>query len=106
MTILFLDANADTRGPRTEALQKQPEWTVHSVASVTEARTWISRADRLDLLITEAIPAASGNKWRQQSITAGRSPPCPCPWFWIEPRSVRSRLRSQDRFPSTRRVSA
>ncbi|MEN3942325.1 SUMF1/EgtB/PvdO family nonheme iron enzyme [Prosthecobacter sp. SYSU 5D2] len=61
MTILFLDANADTRGPRTEALQKQPEWTVHSVASVTEARAWISRADRLDLLITEAIPAASGD---------------------------------------------
>jgi formylglycine-generating enzyme required for sulfatase activity len=61
MTILFLDANADTRGPRTEALRKQPEWTVHSVSSVTEARTWISRASRLDLLITEAIPAASGD---------------------------------------------
>lgn len=61
MTILFLDANADTLGPRTEALKRQPDWTVHAVSSVTEARTWLSRAGALDLLITEAIPAASGD---------------------------------------------
>lgn len=61
MTILFLDANADTRGPRTEALRQLPDWTVHSVTSVTEARTWLNRAEGLDLLITEAIPAASGD---------------------------------------------
>lgn len=61
MTILFLDANADTRGPRTEALQKQPDWTVHSVASVTEAMAWLSRGGKLDFLITEAIPATSGD---------------------------------------------
>ncbi|MCW0217039.1 MAG: hypothetical protein OJI67_01840, partial [Prosthecobacter sp.] len=59
MTILFLDANADTLGPRTEALKRQPDWTVHAVSSVTEARTWLTRAGALDLLITEAIPAAS-----------------------------------------------
>ncbi len=61
MTILFLDANADTRGPRTEALRQQPDWTIHAVASVTEARTWLTRSDKLDLLITEAIPAPSGD---------------------------------------------
>lgn len=61
MTILFLDANADTRGPRTEALRQQPDWTIHSVAGVTEARTWLGRAAALDLLITEAIPSASGD---------------------------------------------
>jgi len=61
MTILFLDANAATSGPRTEALRRQPDWTVHSVSSVTEARTWLTRASSVDLLITEAIPSASGD---------------------------------------------
>jgi formylglycine-generating enzyme required for sulfatase activity len=61
MTILFLDANADTRGPRIDALSQQAGWTVHGVTSVTEARTWLTRASTLDLLITEAIPTASGD---------------------------------------------
>ncbi|HEY1082198.1 MAG TPA: SUMF1/EgtB/PvdO family nonheme iron enzyme [Prosthecobacter sp.] len=61
MTILFLDANADTRGPRTRALEQQPDWKVQSVSSVIEARTWLGRASGLDLLITEAIPAESGD---------------------------------------------
>ncbi|TDU81742.1 formylglycine-generating enzyme required for sulfatase activity [Prosthecobacter fusiformis] len=75
MTILFLDANADTRGPRSEALRQQAEWTVHSVASVSEARSWISRADNLDLLITEAIPAASGETgFNLRDAVLGRYP--------------------------------
>lgn len=61
MTILFLDANADTCGPRSEALRQQPDWTVHTVNTVTEARHWLSSAESLDLLITEAIPAESGD---------------------------------------------
>lgn len=61
MTILFLDANADTRGPRTDALRKQSDWNVHSVASVSEARAWLSRTPCIDLLITEAIPTAGGD---------------------------------------------
>ncbi|SKB01050.1 Uncharacterized conserved protein [Prosthecobacter debontii] len=60
MTILFLDANAATRGPRTDALQRQAGWNVHSVSSVMEARSWLNKAPSLDLLITEAIPSASG----------------------------------------------
>lgn len=61
MTILFLDPNPATRAGRTAALQQQSEWTVYNVSSVTEARNWLARAARLDLLITEAIPSESGD---------------------------------------------
>ena len=55
MTLLFLDSNAATRGPRTEALKAHPGWTVKSVPNLAEAYAWLDGADRLDLLITEAI---------------------------------------------------
>ncbi len=61
MTILFLDANAATRGPRTEALLQQTGWRIHPAASVAEARAWLATATKLDLLITEAIPTAGGD---------------------------------------------
>jgi len=60
MTILFLDAQAATRGERTEALRKQPGWTVQPVVGVAQARAWLAQATALDLLITEAIPDADG----------------------------------------------
>ena len=55
MTLLFLDSNTATRGPRTEALKAHPGWTVKSVPNLAEAYAWLDSADQLDLLITEAI---------------------------------------------------
>lgn len=55
MTLLFLDSNAATRGPRTEALKAHPGWTIKSVPNLAEAYAWLDSADQLDLLITEAI---------------------------------------------------
>jgi len=61
MTLLFLDSNAATRGPRTEALKAHPGWTVKSVPNLAEAYAWLEGADQLDLLITGAIIDAHSN---------------------------------------------
>lgn len=61
MTLLFLDSNTATRGPRTEALKAHPGWTVKSVPNLAEAEAWLRQADQLDLLITEAIIDAQSN---------------------------------------------
>lgn len=60
MTILFLDAQAATRAARAEALRQQPGWNVQAASSVAEARLWLTTAESVDLLITEAIFGAAG----------------------------------------------
>lgn len=74
MTLLFLDANAALRGERTLALRQQPGWEVTAVATLAEARTWLSKASRLDLLITEAILDANTTSFALRDAALTRFP--------------------------------
>lgn len=74
MTLLFLDANPATRGDRTRVLRQQPDWNVHAVASVAEARRWLAGAPQLDLLITEAIVDAASTGFELRDVALARFP--------------------------------
>lgn len=74
MTLLFLDSNAATRGPRTEALKAHPGWTVKSVPNVAEALAWLGSATSLDLLITEAIVDAGSTGFDLRDRALARFP--------------------------------
>lgn len=74
MTLLFLDSNAATRGPRTEALKAHPGWTVKSVPNLAEALAWLETADRLDLLITEAVIDAHSTGFALRDRALARFP--------------------------------
>ncbi|HRJ11248.1 MAG TPA: SUMF1/EgtB/PvdO family nonheme iron enzyme [Prosthecobacter sp.] len=74
MTLLFLDSNAATRGPRTEALKAHPGWTVKSVPNVAEALAWLGSATRLDLLITEAVVDATSTGFELRDRALAKFP--------------------------------
>lgn len=74
MTLLFLDSNAATRGPRTEALKAHPGWTVKSVPNVAEALAWLGGASHLDLLITEAVVDAHSTGFDLRDRALARFP--------------------------------
>jgi formylglycine-generating enzyme required for sulfatase activity len=70
MTILFLDANDATRVDRAAILSQQTGWQVVSVGTLKEGLSWLAKAKKLDLLITEAIidPANHGFDLRDAAL--------------------------------------
>ncbi|MDZ4402171.1 SUMF1/EgtB/PvdO family nonheme iron enzyme [Prosthecobacter sp.] len=56
MTLLFVDSNAALRGTRTIWLRENlPGFTIVDFSDPALATAWISKADSLDVLVTEAI---------------------------------------------------
>jgi formylglycine-generating enzyme required for sulfatase activity len=74
MTVLFLDSNETTRGPRTAALAAVPGWSVTAAGSVPEALAWLETAPALDLLITEAVIDAGSTGFQVRNAALTRFP--------------------------------
>lgn len=73
MVILFVDSNDAARNERAAALQKQG-WKVVDADDPAVAMDWLAAADRLDVLVTEAVFASGSRGFRLRDEVAARFP--------------------------------
>ncbi len=73
MHALLVDSDENLRPARIRALQAR-DWVVTGFASVTEALAWLTGADALDLLITEAVFAEGATGFDLRAAVQTRFP--------------------------------
>lgn len=73
MVILFVDSNAVTRGSRTDAMRSRG-WEVVKAEEPASAMAWAGEAERLDVLVTEAVFADGTNSFELRDAIVARFP--------------------------------
>ncbi len=75
MTLLFVDSNAALRGTRVKALKAGfPDATLVDMPGPALAKAWITEADELDVLVTEAIFPSNETGFDLRDLVRGRFP--------------------------------
>ncbi len=73
MVILLVDSNEAARNQRAAALQKQG-WKVVDADDPAVAMDWLEKAEKLDVLVTEAVFASGSRGFHLRDAVAGRFP--------------------------------